>query len=172
MTALPLLGGVFESLDKFLLDLRFSMGWAETIEFLVLVVGLFLTLVVAFGRLIPWLATALLESADQWIIAVPAVLLAPEWLITRFLRKLGRPPGPIAYSYGDGVLVFADGTRVVATAVLRLIRSTGRVPRSIAAVLLVLGFLSWNSGTCVDHTAPCVSPVQQWVQVTADLKRL
>ncbi|GAB0107429.1 hypothetical protein JMUB6875_64230 [Nocardia sp. JMUB6875] len=170
LTGLPLVGSVIGWLDKYLLDLRFPLGSAEAIELLVLIVVLFIVLTSVVGRLIPWLATRLLESSGRWITVVPAVLLAPEWLVTRFLGRLGRPPGRFVYSYGDGVLALADCILVVMTAVLRMIRSGAKASRTIAAVLLVLGFLLWNSRTCVGDTAPCVSPAQQWVQVAGHPK--
>ncbi|MFE3725436.1 hypothetical protein [Nocardia sp. NPDC059154] len=162
LTDFPVAGNLVAQLDKLLADFGFSAWWAESVEFIVLVVTLFFVLQVLVGKLVPWLSEKLLGRVDLVTAPVPALLLAPEWVVTKFVVRSGRAPGPFVYSYGDGVLALADGLEVVVTAVLRVLTTVGKHRRLIAAVLVILGFLWWNSGTCVGDSRPCVSPAGQW----------
>ncbi|WP_280396123.1 hypothetical protein [Nocardia brasiliensis] len=165
LVELPVVGDLVALIDKFLLDLGFSAWWAESIEFVVLIVILFVALTAVIGKLIPSLSDKLLERPGHLTAAIPAVLLAPEWLVTKSLGRLGRAPGRVVYGYGEVVHAVADGIRHVAVAVLQLLRKVGRFPHLIVGLLLVLGLLSWNSESCAGESRPCVSPVQQWVQL-------
>ncbi|WP_327109679.1 hypothetical protein OHB12_17510 [Nocardia sp. NBC_01730] len=162
LTELPFGGGLIRQFDKFLLDLGFTARWAETVEFLMIVGVVFAVLTLAVGKLVPWVSGKLAGHEERLTAPVPAVLLAPEWVITKALVKAGRIPGSFVHGYGESVLVLVDWLQAVLAAVLRLLGSVGKYGRPIAGVLLVLGLLSWNSNSCVGDSLPCVSPVQHW----------
>lgn len=162
LTEFPVGGGLVAQLDKLLLDLGFTAKWAETVEFLIMAAVAFAVLTVAVGKLVPWLSGKLVGHEDRLTAPIPAVLLAPEWMVTKLLAKAGRKPGTLVYGYGESVLVLADGLQAFLAVVLRILGSVGKFRRLIACALLVLGFLSWNSGTCVADSQPCLSPVQHW----------
>ncbi len=162
LTEFPIVGGLVGQLDKLLLDLGFTATWAETVEFLLLAVMTFITLTVAVGNLVPWLSDKLVGHEDRLTAPIPAVLLAPEWLVTTLLVKAGRKPGALVYGYGEGVLTLADWLQAALAVVLRLLGSVGKYRKLIAGALLALALLSWNNGSCVADTQPCVSPVQHW----------
>ncbi|WP_297625722.1 hypothetical protein [Nocardia sp.] len=160
---IPFSGGLIRQFDKFLLDLGFAVRWAETVEFLVIIGVLYAVLSLAVGKLLPWVSSKLAGHEERLTAPVPAVLLAPEWAVTKVLVRAGRVPGSFVHRYGEIVLVLVDWLQAALAAVLRLLRSLGKHGRPIAVVLLVLGFLSWNSNSCVADTLPCVSPVQHWI---------
>ncbi|MEV2226296.1 hypothetical protein AB0E01_41530 [Nocardia vinacea] len=170
MIDFPIAGDAVALSDKFLLDLGLSALWAETIEFAVLMIVFFVVLVSILGRLVPWLSKRLFEPARQLVATVPALLLAPEWVVTKLLRRFGRAPGPMVYSYGEGVFALTDGIRLFVSEALQLLGALGRFSRPIAGVVVVAGVLLWNSGSCVDSSNPCVSPVQSWVQLVGTSK--
>ncbi|MGW6427609.1 hypothetical protein ACWF82_33475 [Nocardia sp. NPDC055053] len=159
---LPVFGGLIAQLDKVLLDLGFTAKWAETVEFLTTAAVAFTVLTVVVGKLVPWVSGKLVGHEERLTAPVPVVLLAPEWLVTKLLVKAGRKPGAFVYGYGESVLVLVDWLRATLAVVLRILGSVGKFRRAIAGILLVLAFLSWNSGSCVADSQPCVSPVQHW----------
>ncbi|MFE7719705.1 hypothetical protein ACFU44_11770 [Nocardia rhizosphaerihabitans] len=159
---LPVAGGLVAQLDKLLLDLGYSVWWAETMEFMILMIVLFAVTTAVFERLIPWLSDKLLGQAGLLTAPVPAVLLAPEWLVTKLMIRSGYTPGRIVFGYGDGVLLLTDGLEAGLTTVLRFFGAVGKYGRPIACLLIVFGFLSWNSSSCVRDSESCVSPAQHW----------
>lgn len=162
LTEIPFGGGLIRQFDKLLLDLGFAARWAETVEFLIIVGVVFAVLTLAVGKAVPWVSGKLAGHEERLTAPVPAVLLAPEWVVTKALVRAGRVPGSFVHGYGESVLVLVDWLQAALAAVLRLLGSAGKHARPIAGVLLVLGFLSWNSNSCVADTLPCVSPVQHW----------
>lgn len=168
---LPVAGDLVALLDKYLIDLGFSAWWAESVEFVALMVVLFVALTAIVGKLLPLLSDKLLERVDIFVEVVPAVLLAPEWLVTKSLVRLNRAPGCFVYGYGDAVHALADAARQVIVAALRLFGTVARFPRSTVGLLLVMGLLFWNSEYCAGEAYQCVSPVQQWVQLAETLER-
>ncbi|MFD8100290.1 hypothetical protein ACFV24_12195 [Nocardia fluminea] len=162
MTELPVGGGLIRQFDKFLLDLGFAERWAETVEFLIIVGVMFAVLTLVVGTLVPWASGKLAGHEERLTAPVPAVLLAPEWVVTKTLVRAGRAPGTFVYGYGDCVLVLVDWLQAALAAVLRLLGSVGKYGRPIAGALLVLGLLSWNSNACVADIVPCMSPAQHW----------
>ncbi|MGS2805889.1 hypothetical protein [Nocardia sp. MW-W600-9] len=159
---LPLVGGAVAQLDRLLLDLGYSIWWAETMEFMILMIVLFAAVTAVLGRLLPWSCAKLIGHVGLLAAPVPAILLAPEWLVTKLIVRSGRAPGRIVYGYGSGVLLLADGLETGLSTVLRLLVRVGTYGRPIACLLIVLGFLSWNSAACVRDSVPCVSPAQHW----------
>ncbi|WP_181699996.1 hypothetical protein [Nocardia sp. GTS18] len=162
LTEIPVGGVLIRQFDKLMLDLGFTVWWAQTVEFLIIVGVVFAVLTLAVGRLVPWVSRKLAGHEERLIAPVPALLLAPEWLVTKALVRFERVPGPFVYGYGESVLVLVDWLQATMAALLRLLGSAANHGRPIAGVLLVLGLLSWNSNSCVADTLPCVSPVQHW----------
>ncbi|MFC9997134.1 hypothetical protein [Nocardia sp. NPDC127526] len=169
---LPIVGDLVALFDKCLLDLGFSVWGAESVEFVVLTTVSFAVLTAVVGRLIPYLSDRLINSAGQWAAAIPALLLAPEWLVTKLLGRFGRAPGSMLYGYGDGVFALTDAIGRLVVVVLRLLGRAGKFPHLTVSLFFILGMLVWNSESCVGESDPCVSPVQQWIQMAgADAER-
>ncbi|APE33960.1 hypothetical protein BOX37_08230 [Nocardia mangyaensis] len=163
LAELPVGGGLVAQLDKLLIDLGFTAQWAAAVEFLILAVVAFLLLSVAIGKVVPWMSGKLNGYEGRLTAPIPAVLLAPEWMVTTLLVKAGRKPGAIVYGYGEAVLALTDWLQAALSVVLRFLGSVGKFSRQIAIAVLVLGFLSWNSSSCVADSQPCISPVQHWM---------
>ncbi|WP_278263547.1 hypothetical protein [Nocardia sp. AG03] len=169
MTELPLIGGILGETDRLLLDLGYSVWWAQTVEFMILMIVLFVALTTLLGRFVPWVSDALVRRADRLVAPLPALLLAPEWVATTLKVRLGGTPGRVVYGYGDGVLLLVDGVQALLTGGLRILGVIGRFGRPITCLLIVLGFLSWNSGSCVGgDPQTCVSPARHWSQQLDD----
>lgn len=164
---LPLVGWPVALLDKLFIDLGHSAWWAQTMEFMILMIVLFAVATMVLGRIVPWLSAELRAQA-RWLVApVPAVLLAPEWLVTKLIVRFGKTPGRIVHGYGDSVLLLASGLETGLIMMARLLGGVGRCGRPIACLLIVFGFLVWNSASCLPDSVTCVSPVQQWGRLLA-----
>ncbi|WP_336081109.1 hypothetical protein [Nocardia sp. SSK8] len=169
LAELPLIGDFLGQVDRLLLDLGYSVWWAQTIEFMILMTVLFVVLTTVLGRFVPWVSKALAHRTDRLVAPLPALLLAPEWVATTLIVKFGGTPGRVVYGYGDGVLLLADGVQALLAGGLRILGVIGRFGRPITCLLIVLGFLSWNSGSCVGgESQTCVSPARHWSQQLDD----
>lgn len=173
LAELPLVGDFLGQVDQLLLDLGYSVWWAQTVEFMILMIVLFVVLVTLLGRFVPWMSAELVRRTDRLVAPFPALLLAPEWLATTLIVKFGGTPGRIVYAYGDGVLLLEDALKALLTGGLRIFGVIGRFGRPITCLLIVLGFLTWNSGSCVgDGSETCVSPARHWSQQLDDAAAL
>src|SRR3954465_12738828 len=101
LTELPIVGGIVELLNTLLRSLGFPAWIAQFLEFLLLACALYLLLRVLIFRVLPWLSRTLVEPVLRFVDIACATLLLPELLVTRHLRRDGRPPTPGIYLYGD-----------------------------------------------------------------------
>ncbi|WP_159104511.1 hypothetical protein [Plantactinospora sp. BB1] len=129
----------------------------------VLVIGGLLLLV---RRVLPWLGRLVGRALGVLAVAVGAVLLLPDLLVSYLYRRTGGAPPGLAYGYGDLVAELAIGlTRVSGLAAPAFARAA-RTPAVFVIVLGALWLWTWNHGSCPGEQAvdACVRPVVEWTR--------
>lgn len=159
---LPLLGWLVELLDKALLDAGMNPWLAQTAEFFLLVVLLYVVTGFLVRRGLPLLQLAARPVVDALADAAMVLVLLPEFALTWTLTRLRMRLPSVVYLYGDAVVA---GNRAVKSAVTGLVQTLswlhGR-PKLFVISFVFLFFLLWNVNTCLPGPAGCVTPVSQW----------
>jgi hypothetical protein len=165
LTGIPVFGGIVRVVHGLLTDLGIPPWMAETVEFIGLLVLIYVLLRLLIGRALPWLATVLEPAAGWFFERVAMVLLLPELAATRVRARLGRPPLAASYGYGDLVLGLVNAATSVSRVVLSVLPKARQAPRGVPVALAALLILAWNNGTCTpgEVSGRCVSPATHWV---------
>lgn len=96
-------------------------------------------LVVRFA--VPVVLRTLVEPVREAISLVAAVLVLPEYWVSRTRRREGGTPSPFAYAYGDGVARLACvGDR----SVVLVLRSLARAAVAVHPIVVGLLTIGWQ----------------------------
>ncbi|MEQ4302615.1 hypothetical protein ABNF97_14650 [Plantactinospora sp. B6F1] len=159
--------GALDGLAGWIRDVPVLPGAARGVLWLpllvVLVIGGLLLLV---RRVLPWLGRLVGRALGVLTVAVGAVLLLPDLLVSYLYRRTGGSPPGAAYGYGDLVGELAIGlTRLSGLAAPAFARAA-RMHAFFVILLGVLWLWSWNNGYCPDEQASngCVRPVADWLR--------
>lgn len=97
----------------------------------------------------------------RWLLtAAGLVLLLPEFLITRLVRFVGRPPSVI-YVYGEVIeRTVSVGGHAVA-ALLQVVEEQ-KARRAVALLAVLVWLFVSNQASCAGAPAGCVAPASRW----------
>lgn len=161
---LPVFGTPASWVDKLLSDLGAPAAVNETVELVLLAVGLYLLGRWLLGKAAPWLAKVLIGPVVALVGGVRVALLLPDLAVARTARLARTRPPAVVYTYGHMVLDVSDRLQAAVRggfpAVARLSRWSGKA--ALAAVIAAALF--WNGTHCSGSVAGdgCTSPATQW----------
>ncbi|GAA2392351.1 hypothetical protein [Dactylosporangium salmoneum] len=140
-----------------------SAQWQNFLALPLLIALLLLTLI-AVVQLLPVVDRVLRPLGSGLAILGGLLLLLPEYLVTVLVRRAGRAPWGIAFTYGEAVeQVVLAGRRVSAAGLAGFFRE--RRPRNwMILIALVAIVLSGNFSSCPDPAAGCTRPLPAWWQ--------
>jgi hypothetical protein len=160
VSGVPLLGDLLGKLDEAIMQVGFPLWLRAFLELAVSGVACFYLLRLITGRLLPWLATVLVRPACAVVDAARAVLLLPDLAISMAVRRTGHVPPEPVHTYGSVVMTMTDGVQNGVRYLVPKLAAARRANRVALIVVLVAGFLVWNSQACTG--TPCVAPVTAW----------
>lgn len=101
---------------------------------------------IAVRFVLPALLRTLVEPAREVVSLIAAVLVLPEYWISRARRRNGGTPHHFAYVYGDGVVRLAAlGDR----SVVLLLRSLARAAIAVHPIAVAVVVVAWQVVTSV-----------------------
>ncbi len=127
-----------------------------------------LALVAVTSVLVRLLGPAFLKLASAVLRTLTYVavllLLLPEFVISRGLRRLGLKPVALLHIWGEAVEHLVGGGRRLFDGRLTGLVEDKKVRRGLVLVLAAGLFVVADSGSCDGHrgTAPCTTPGGQW----------
>ena len=142
-----------------------SARWQDVLALPLLIVLVILGLIVLV-RLLPVVDRILRPLGDGLAIVGGLLLLLPEYTATVLVRRAGRVPWGLAFTYGEAVeSVVLAGRRASAAGLAGFVRE--RKPRRwLMLVALVVIVLSGNSSSCPGPATGCTRPLPAWWQQT------
>ncbi|MDX8031054.1 hypothetical protein SK803_12575 [Lentzea sp. BCCO 10_0856] len=158
----PLAGLLVEPLDKALLDAGMNPWLAQTAEFFLLVVLLYVVTGFLVRRGFPLLRLAARPVVEAVADTVMVLVLLPEFVFTRTLTRLRLSLPSVVYFYGDAVVAGNTAVKSAATGLVRALAWLQKRPKPFVIAFVFLFFLLWNVNTCLPGPAGCVTPVSQW----------
>lgn len=157
----PVVGWAVRMLDEAIAQTGIPMWLRAAVELVVTGIVGYQLLKLVVNRVVPWAGLALVRPVVALMEAVRASLLLPDFAVSTAVRRFGRVPPEPVHTYGQVVTTVVDGAQnAVRTALPKLV-ATRRTPKALLMVLLVVGFLAWNSQACDSKTA-CLTPVTAW----------
>lgn len=165
LTDVPLVGPAVGWLDAMLNDLGWPTAVNQSLELVLLGIGLYLAGRWFLARAVPWLTRFLVGPVNGLIDGVRAVLLLPDLAVARTARLVRARPPALLYSYGNAVLDTADRMQSAVRTVLPTLAVVSRWPGRLTFVALALAFVYWNTDYCTGQAEGrgCQSPAAQWV---------
>lgn len=159
---LPLFGWLVELLHQALLDAGMNAWLAQTLEFILLVVLLYVVTGLVVRRGFPLLQVAARPVVDAVADTLMVLVLLPEFVITWTLTRLRVTLPSIIYLYGDAVVAGNTALKSSTSVVVQVLEWALKKPKPFVIALVFLFFLLWNVNTCLPGPAGCVTPVSQW----------
>lgn len=153
---------------------RWLLSWLDADWQAVLAVPLLVVLLVlaltALVRLLPAIDRVLAPVGAGLALLLGLVMLLPEYLCTVALRRRGRPPPGIFYTYGDGVEGLVHlGERVSRAGLAGFARGDG-TRKLLILVALVLILAAGNANGCAPPpSSRCDPPLTAWWSQTRTL---
>ncbi|MBP2184569.1 hypothetical protein [Amycolatopsis magusensis] len=97
---------------------------------------------------LPVALRSVVEPARDFVMVVAALLVLPEYLVSRRHRLDGRTPPQLAYLYGDGVARLAwAGDR----AVVLVLRSLARAATTVHPIVVGLFVVIWRVAVAISE---------------------
>ncbi|MFY1689502.1 hypothetical protein [Plantactinospora sp. WMMB782] len=129
----------------------------------VVVIGGLLLLV---RRVLPWLGRLVGRGLGVLAVAIGAVLLLPDLLVSYLYRRTGNAVPGLAYGYGDLVAELSIGLTRVSQHVAPAFARASRTHAFFVIVLGAFWLWTWNHGYCPGEQVPngCVRPVVEWTR--------
>ncbi|WP_413757840.1 hypothetical protein [Streptomyces sp. MMBL 11-3] len=161
---LPLLGTPVSWVDKLLSDLGAPAAVSETMELVLLAVGLYFLIRWLLGQVTPWLAEILIGPVVALVVGVRAALLLPDLAVARAARLTRTRPPSVVYAYGHMVLDVSDRLQTAVRGGVPGIECLSRWSGKVALAVIVAAALFWNSTYCSGSAVgdSCTSPATQW----------
>lgn len=157
----PLLGTVVGKLDEAIAEVGLPLWLRAFVEIVLTGVLCFFLLRLLLRRVVPWLAEAAVRPTLAVTEVARATLLLPDLAVSTAVRRFGRVPPEPVHTYGSMVMAVVDGVQSATRVVLPKLAEVRRLNGVVLLIVLVAGFLFWNSQACATPS-PCVSPVTAW----------
>jgi len=142
-----------------------SDRWQDVLALPLLIMFVTLGLIVLV-RLLPVVDRILRPLGNGLVTVSGLLLLLPEYGATLLLRRVGRVPWGLAFTYGEAVEnVVLAGRRVSAAGLAGFFRE--RRSRKPLILIALLGIVLWgNFSSCPGAAAGCTRPLAAWWQQT------
>ncbi|HEV8597392.1 MAG TPA: hypothetical protein VGR23_06685 [Candidatus Dormibacteraeota bacterium] len=126
-------------------------------------IAVFLILgVLVVGRFLPWLIRTLGGLASAAAEPVASLLLLPEYLLSNWRRRVGRPPLPGTYAYDNALERAVQGTRTGAHALARSLGKRRKIRWRRVILAALLPAILWYSNLYLPETQT-IQPVADFL---------
>lgn len=142
-----------------------SARWQDVVALPLLIVLLLIALIVLV-RLLPVIDRILRPLGNGLATLVGLLLLLPEYLGTVLIRRTGRAPWGLAFTYGEAVEdVVLAGRRLSAAGFAGFFRER-KARKWLMLTALLVTVLWGNFHSCPDTANACTRPLAAWWQQT------